>query len=307
MKLLMTGASGLLGLNAAMALAPHHEIIGGFLDHAIEVPHVRATRIDLSDAAAVHAWIADAKPDLVLHAAGLTNVDGCETNPALATRLNVTAAATVAQATARAGARLLHVSTDHLYDGSRSMYTETDPVSPVNVYADTKLEAERQVLRAHPSAFIIRTNFYGWGHPARQSFSDWILSGLRRGETLTMFHDVHFTPMLVNDLVDVMLDLAARAEPGIYNVAGGERLSKYAFGVAIASRFGFDPSRITPASADTFAFKARRPHDMSLDTGKTASALGYAMPSAAAGLDRLAALDADGLPGRLAAALRTGT
>ena len=102
-----------------------------------------------------------------------------------------------------------------------------------------------------------------------------------------MFHDVHFTPMLVNDLVDVMMALVEFAKPGIYNVAGGERLSKYAFGVAVASRFGFDPSRIRPASSETFAFKARRPHDMSLDTSKVARAVGHPMPGVAAGLDRL--------------------
>ena len=304
MKILITGVSGLLGLNAAVALAPRHDVIGGFLDHPIDVPNVHASRIDLSDRGAVDGWIQGERPDIVLHAAGLTNVDGCETNPSLAERLNVEAAETVAAAAARANARLLHVSTDHLYDGTRSMYSESDPVSPVNVYARTKLDAESAVRAAHPAAFVIRTNFYGWGHPARQSFSDWILASLRRGDTLTMFHDVHFTPLLVNDLVDVMMTLAATAAPGIYNVAGGERLSKHAFGSAVAARFGFDPSRIKAVSSDTFAFKARRPHDMSLDTSKTARAIGRPMPSAAEGIDRLARLEAERLPETLATALR---
>lgn len=303
MKILVTGVSGLLGLNAALVMRGDHRVVGAYLDQPVVVPGVDTHRIDISDREAVRRWCERERPDLVWHAAGLTNVDGCESNPALARRLNTDAAVFTAEAAASVGAQLVHVSTDHLFDGTTPNCLETQPPAPLNVYAWTKLHAESGVREVHPQAFIVRTNFYGWGHPKRQSFSDWILGALRRGETLNMFPDVHFTPMLANDLVDVCLDLVARGAPGVYNVAGGERLSKWAFGVAVAEHFGFNADRIASTSVETFAFKARRPHDMSLNTDKVARAVGYPMPGLHAGLDRLGRLERDGWPAMLADAL----
>jgi dTDP-4-dehydrorhamnose reductase len=305
-KLLVTGISGLLGLNVALALRGRHAVSGAYLEHPVALDGVRAQALDLTDPGAVRRWIDEEAPDVVLHTAGLTNVDGCETNPALATRLNVDVARNVAEAAAGTGARLIHLSTDHLFKGERPLHTEDDPPSPLNVYARTKLEAEHVVLEAEPRALVVRTNFYGWGHPGRQSFSDWILSAIRRGDPLSMFHDVYITPILVNDLIDALMDLVPVAASGIYNVAGGERVSKYAFGVALARRFGLDESLIRPVSVETFAFKARRPHDMSLCTAKAERVVGYAMPGVDKGLERLAALEHDDVPALLARALAVG-
>jgi dTDP-4-dehydrorhamnose reductase len=304
MRLLVTGISGLLGLNAAAALRDRCTVVGSFLEQPIELEGVRAVRLDVSDGEAVRRWIEAERPDVVLHTAGLTDVERCEADPDLAARLNVAASAHVAAAAHRAGARLVHVSTDHLFDGRDSLYVEDHPTSPLNVYASTKLAAEEAVRREHPGALVVRTNFYGWGSPRRRSFSDWIISSLRRGEGLRMFHDVHFTPLLANDFLDIVLELVNGAEPGVYNVAGGERLSKCEFAIALAERFGLDTSLIQSVSVETFAFKARRPHDMSLATDWAARRLGFPMPGVAAGIDRLARLERDGLPAVLAAALR---
>jgi len=306
LKLLVTGLSGLLGLNVAAALRGRHEVSGAYFEHRVQLADVPAIRLDVNDAGAVGRWIEAERPDVVLHAAGLTNVDACEIHPDLAERLNVDVAGYVAEAAAAAGSGLIHISTDHLFNGEASLYPEDHPPAPLNVYARTKLAAEQRVKDAHPRPYIVRTNFYGWGHPGRQSFSDWILGCLRRGERLRMFHDVYFTPILINDLVSVLLDLLARAQPATYNVAGGQRLSKYEFGVALASRFGLDPGLLESVSVDTFAFKARRPHDMSLATARVERAVGYPMPNAAAGIERLARLEHEGLPRTLADAFSGG-
>jgi dTDP-4-dehydrorhamnose reductase len=303
-KILLTGVSGLLGLNAAAVLRERHVVVGAYLDHPVALQGVSVLQVDMADEQAVNRWLERERPDLVWHTAGLTNVETCESSPDLAQRLNVGAAEHVAAAAARVGAGLIHVSTDHLFDGTVGRCAEATLASPLNVYAATKLEAERQVDAVHATAFILRTNFFGWGHARRRSLSDWIIDGLRQGETRGMFDDVYFTPMLANDLVDTGMALFDRGKPGLYHVAGGERLSKFAFGVAVAERFRLDARLIQPRSVETFTFEARRPRDMSLATEKVTSVVGYAMPDVDTAVERLARLEARGWPAMLAAATR---
>ena len=206
-RLFITGASGLLGLNAALQCRDRFRVTGTYRDHPVAIDGARLVRLDVLDAAAVDACLADARPEVVLHTAGMTNVEVCERDPAAARSLNVDAAAVVARAATRAGARLIHISSDHLFDGTAPLVDEDASPSPLNVYARTKAEAEAAVAAACPDALIVRTNFYGWGSPLKASFSDWILAALRRGSSLSMFTDVFFTPVLVNDLIDLALDL----------------------------------------------------------------------------------------------------
>ena len=299
MKILITGISGLLGLNAALALRGSHQVVGTYRDHPVHIDDVTSFRIDLQDSIATERILASSSPDLVIHAAGLTNVDACEASPALAYALNAESARSVAAAARRVSARLIHVSTDHLFDGEHAMSRESDLPQPLNVYAQTKLAAERLVIAEHPDALVVRTNFYGWGHPHRQSFSDWIISALRDGRTLTMFHDVYFTPILVNDLVDAMMKLAALGASGVCHVAGGERLSKHDFALALARQFTLDEGLLQPVSVSGFGFKARRPRDMSLDTTRVSTLLGHVMPNVEDGVQRLKVLESLGLPGLL--------
>jgi dTDP-4-dehydrorhamnose reductase len=220
--------------------------------------------------------------------------------------VNVTAAREVAQQARGRGIRLVHISTDHLFDGTKPDRRESDALAPLNVYAKTKAEAEHAVLDAYPGALVVRTNFYGWGTSIRTSFSDWILAGLRAGRTLTMFEDVFFSPILVNDLADALFTLIERDTRGLLNVAGGERVSKYAFAREAAEVFGLSRETLRAVAADTVPLKAPRPHDMSLSSDAVASVLRRGMPRVRAGLVRLRALEDAGWPARLESALATG-
>ena len=304
-KLAITGASGLLGVNLACALRDQWDLVGAYHAQRVTLDGVRAVSLDVGDRRAVCAWLADERPDVVWHGAGLTNVELCETDPGLAERLNVEATANVAEAAAACGARLVHISTDHLFDGMKKQYSEAAATQPLNVYAATKLRAEHVVSDLDRDALIIRTNFYGWGHPRRQSFSDWILSTLRSGGDLTMFRDVYFSPILINDLIDSVLALLDRRATGVYNVAGRERLSKLAFALELAKIFGLDTLKIHDVSVDSVSFRARRPQDMSLSTEKAARLLGAPLPNVVQGLNRLQALERAGWPTVIAGALGT--
>lgn len=239
--------------------------------------YLRGTRtvpLDLDSADSLSRTLEPNRPDIIVHAAGLTSVDECERKPEKAHHANAVVAKNVAVAAMRIGARLIHISTDHLFAGTRSYYTEDDPPEPVNVYARTKLLAEQWVRAAHPGALIVRTNFFGWGHRYRQSFSDWIFHGLRDGKALTLFDDVFFTPILADRLALAAHQLAERGATGICNVTGQERLSRYEFALRLARYFALPEGGIRRGKISQADLAARRPPDMSLDNAKACALLG---------------------------------
>jgi len=290
MKLFVTGISGLLGLNIGMELRSRFQVAGIYHTHPIAVDDIAAEPLDATLPGRLDQLLEDVRPDVIIHTAGLTNVEECEANPDLACRLNVNMSENVARTAARLEIKLVHLSSDHLFDGERPNRSETEMPVPVNVYARTKWRAEQVVAQACPGALIIRTNFFGWGTSIRTSFTDWILRALEDSRSLSMFTNVFFTPILMNDLIDLILQLVRREASGIYHVAGGDRLSKYDFALMVAEVFGCPADQISAASVSSFPFKAKRPRDMSLSCRRTEELLGISMPRVSEGLLRLRSL-----------------
>jgi len=298
-RIFITGVSGLLGLNAGLHLKERHDVTGCYWSHPVRIDGLETIRLDLSDAAAVHRALDELQPQIILHTAGLTNVDACEDNPSEAERLNVEISEHVARAAQAVGAFLVHISTDHMSDGTKALVTETAAPAPLNVYAQTKWQAECAVTKLCPEALIVRTNFFGWGSLVKASFSDWVLQGLRQGKTLPLFVDVYITPILINQLVDVIERLLQRRATGIFNVAGRDRVSKFEFGMRLAKVFGYPGDALRPVSVRDVPLRAQRPLDMSLNTDKVAKAVGRAMPSVEDSLRELKNLDESGWRARV--------
>ena len=262
--------------------------------HPVGVVGAREIAADIADVDAISGVIAKSGAEVIVHAAGLTNVDECERNPREARRLHAEGTRNVAVAAEQTGAKLVYMSTDHLWDGTRAMVTEDTPPYPINVYARTKLEGETIALQAKTRTLSVRTNFFGAGRPWRKSFSDWIIDRLRDGAALNMFADAYFTPIALNHLIRFLVELVEMDACGPINVAGGERLSKFDFAVMLANAAGFSENNIRRASISGFGLAAPRPRDMSLDTSRVASLLGRPMPRAA---DGIATLFDDSEPG----------
>lgn len=285
---LITGASGLFGHAMVETLVRRgYSVVALRGIHPVNVPNVREFGLDITDERATREIIAASGAKVIVHAAGLTNVDECERNPKAAQRSHVEGTRNVVAAATDAGARLVYISTDHLWDGTQSFVTEETPPYPINEYARTKLEGERIALQAPMPTLSIRTNFFGNGRPWRKSFSDWILECLASGSALNMFTDAYFTPIALHHLTELLVDLVSRGETGILHVAGSERLSKYDFAVALAKAAGYPQSNIKRASVATYGLAAPRPRDMSLDTSRVARILGRSMPTTAEGIDAL--------------------
>lgn len=278
-RVLITGGSGLLALNWACCMRDSWEPVLALHSRNIKLAGTRAEFVDLESAAALKKQLASLRPDLVVHAAGLTSVDQCEEQPAVAMHVNAELARNVAAATAAVDVKLIHISTDHLFDGGKSLYTENDPPAPINVYARTKLQGEEWVLQENPAALVVRTNFFGWGHRHRQSFSDWIIASLRAGTAVTMFDDAYFTPILADALARSAHELVGSNAHGIINIVGDERISKYDFAMQLAQVFGLPAALIQRGKLSAASLFARRSPDMSLDNAMARRKLGGTLGS----------------------------
>lgn len=275
-RILVTGGTGLLALNWACALRGQADVTLGTHRHGVRLTGVASLRLDLSDGDSLSRQVSRTGADLIVHTAGLTNVDRCEDMPAEARHANAEIARNVAEVAAAAGIRLIHLSTDHLFSGIHQFYAEQATPEPLNEYARSKLLAEQWVQQACPDALILRTNFFGWGYAGRQSFSDWIIYGLRAGRSLPLFDDVFITPILADALAHAAHALLDQGTNGIFNLVGGERISKYEFGTRLAAAFGLPRALIHPAKVEQAHLHAIRPKDMSLDNSRLKQAIGYA-------------------------------
>lgn len=265
---LITGGSGLLALNWALAIRDQHKVILGLHERDVTLRRVESRWIDMTSVDMLARTFEAINPTLVVHTVALTNVERCEEEPALARHINVDLATNVAKVCSAYGVPLIHISTDHLFAGDKPLLDETEPPHPVNIYGRTKAEAEIRVLETHPRAVVMRTNFYGWGPSYRRSFSDTIIDALRAGKTLTLFDDAFYTPILIEEAVKAAHDLVDLKAVGIFHVGGDERISKYAFGLKIADTFKLDATLIRRGRMSERQELVRRPHDMSLSNNK---------------------------------------
>lgn len=285
-SVLITGATGLLGVNLIAHASSQWRVVG--VSHSRKLAEragVEAKIADLSIASEAYGVIGEARPDVVINCVAATNVDACETDPERAIRLNVTTARNVAMAARTVGARLVHVSTDAVYDGEGALHSENEKPAPRSVYAKTKLEAETAVLVVDPGAAVARVNFFGEGaFPG--GLANWLITELSAQRKVNGFSDVYFSPMFVGDLASALLCLAETVYSGVINVGGDERLSKYEFAMHLATVWRFDPGLIAPVHLAEARMAAPRPIDSSMLVDRARS-LGICTVGARQGLERM--------------------
>jgi len=285
--MLITGGSGRLALNWALAMRERHAVTLALHARHVSLSGVQTRSIRLEEVDSISAVFDELRPDLVVHTAGMTGVEECEANPELARKANVEIAQNIASVCSRLGLQMVHISTDHLFTGENPRVEEGHPVAPQNVYARTKAEAETRILETYPDALVVRTNFYGWGPSYRKSFSDVIVTALRRGERLTLFQDVFYTPILIEALVESAHELVKREISGIINIVGDERISKHQFGLKVAEHFQLEPGLVTGENFADRSNLVQRPRDLSLSNRKACDLLGRSLGGVDKQLQRL--------------------
>jgi dTDP-4-dehydrorhamnose reductase len=295
MRILITGASGLLGLNLALEAARDHAVWGQVNQHVLRTRAFTVLPADLLAPGAIERLLDESQPDWVIHCAALANVDACEADPGRARQLNSEVPGKLAAAVARGGARLVHISTDAVFDGQKGI-TAGGSSQPTGHLCADKVDSERAVAAADPKAIIARVNLFGWSLSGQRSLGEFFFYNLSAGKPVRGFTDVYFCPLLANDLGRLLLQMLGKELAGLYHVVSSQCLSKYDFGVAVANRFGLDASLISPASVASAGLTAARSPRLTLRSDKLAKALGEVIPSISTGIKRFYTLYQQGYP-----------
>jgi len=298
-RLLITGVSGLLGINLAEEKISTHEVIGVDRGKLKSAPF-KVLKADLLAADTVARVLDEAQPSWVVNCAAMADIDECEDNPELAGLLNTELPYRLAKACYARGVKLVHLSTDAVFDWQRDgFYTEEDIVNPNGIYALTKYKGERAVLTENPDAIVARVNFYGWSLSGRRSLAEFFYNNLTNNKSMSGFTDAIFCPMLVNDTARVLVKMLQKGLSGLYHLVGPQAMSKYQFGVELARKFSLKESWISPRSIHTSNLSVKRSHNLSLSTNKLSTDLGTPLPEFSTGLNQFFTLHQQGYPQKI--------
>ena len=272
MKVLVTGASGQLG----------HEVVrvSSRLGHEIITPSLQDMDFMVPDQVA--ETVLACRADWVVNCAAFTQVDQAESEPEAAFTVNRDSAGHLAQAVAELDGRLVHISTDFVFDGRQSCpYQEDDLPNPLSVYGQSKLEGEQAVLKAMPAAIVLRTAWVYGAHG--ENFVKTMLRIAATGKPLRVVNDQTGTPTWAADLASVILPLFDCDAAGVLHYTNAGQTTWYGFAVAIleeAARLGFDirTQAVHPVSTDEYPTPATRPAYSVLDTQKIQACLPVPVP-----------------------------
>lgn len=292
MKILLTGANGLLGQKLVALLLPQPavELVAtgrGPNRLAPYFPALRYRPLDVTDAAQVRQVLAAEQPDCLIHTAAMTQVDDCELNPDACWQQNVTAVAHLAAACAELGIHLIHLSTDFIFNGEHGPLAEDAEPDPLSHYGRSKLAAERVVQATPGLRWVIARTVLVYGTllgGGRSNIVQWVRDSLRNGQAIKVVDDQYRTPTLAEDLALGCWLLARQQAQGLFHLSGRELLTPYQMAQQVAAYFELDSSLLERVDASTFSQPGRRPVRTGFLIDKAARELGYAPHTFAEGI-----------------------
>jgi dTDP-4-dehydrorhamnose reductase len=285
-KILVTGANGLLGQKVVEIFKRESEyellscdLVGNEKD---------GLTLDITDHQKVMDVVGTYKPSVIINAAAFTNVDLAETEKETAYKINATAVGYLAEAANVFDAKLIHISTDYVFDGKNGNYSEESLPNPISYYGKSKLAGENLVKSKLQDHAIIRTQvLYGFGRNIKKNFVMWVVERLGKRESIRIVDDQIGNPTLVDELAFAVLKVCQKNAVGLYHVSGFETISRYEFASRIAGVFGLDFSFVKPIKSTELAQAARRPQNSSFICLKAQTELGIKMPTVAESLSQM--------------------
>jgi len=288
LRILITGGSGFLGSVLGKILSAKHEVHSARLN-AEAPPWGLPVQFDIQDAELVARAFARVRPNCVVHTAALTKPDYCETRPEETRAVNVTGTRNIVEGCKTVGAKLIHISTDLVFDGKEGNYCEDDPARGINEYSRSKIAAEQIVLSDSPDAVILRLSvLYGPRYSTHPCFLDEILARWRRGQAMAFFTDQYRNPTFAPQVADAVEQILAQPQVrGLFHLGGADRLSRYEFALIVGAMVGAPGELIGRASMFDHPGPAARPQDCSLDSENIGRKLGVIPIGCAEGLSEM--------------------
>jgi len=280
MRILITGANGLLGYKLVQLLSQQADIktIATARKTITQLPaNVMFRELDITNGLQTVKVLDELKPDTVINTAAMTQVDQCESDREQCWKANVTGVENLVAACSKNNAHLVHVSTDFIFDGTHGPLTETAVPKPINYYGESKLAGEQAVEQSKSSWAILRTVLVYGVTPdmSRSNIVLWVKKSLEDGKTINVVNDQWRTPTLAEDLAMGCLLAAKKKASGIYHISGEEMMTPFDIAIGTADFFKLNKALINPTDSTKFKQPAARPLKTGFVIIKAKKELGY--------------------------------
>jgi dTDP-4-dehydrorhamnose reductase len=269
-KLMIVGGSGLLGGHLIQSAKTDYEVIATYMGHPFEIAGCRSIFLDITNSDKTESCIIKEEPDVIVLSAAQRNVDYCEKNQEEVWKVNVEGVKNVATASKKVQAKVIYISTDLVFDGSKDNYSEGDETHPISHYGRTKLEGEREVARILDDSAVARVSvLYDWNpFDHTYNFVSWVYNSLKEGKNFELFTDQHRNATYIKNACDALLQIHKKDERGIFHVAGKNCVNRHYIGKKVAEIFKFDDNLISTCTSEQSNWVAKRPSKCCLSTKK---------------------------------------
>ena len=288
MRILITGITGLLGTSIYQMAEKEHDMVGIYHPKRhLQAPfNVPVFSVNVSDVIEMENIISSFKPDVIIHTAGIGNVDYTEQNKEEAYKINVVGTNNIVKICEENKIRLVYISSNAVFNGNDPLYSENDNTTPINYYGVLKVEAENLVKSSNVDWVILRPILmYGWPYPGeRENHVVFWIKNLRSGKPIKVVDNVYSKPLYSRSCAEAILEIVEQNKNGIYHVAGSDHISLYEFSMITAEVFQLDRDLITPVPDSYFSELTLRPRDTSFSTEKLERDTGYKPMSVREGL-----------------------
>jgi len=289
-RILITGGTGLLG-KALIETNRDARISSIYLGSysMADRANVSYHKADICDTNMLEGIFRQTRPQVVIHTAGIANVDYCEKNYDEAYRANVIGTRNITDLAREFGAKMVFISTNAVFDGKSAPYSEDSTPSPINLYGKMKVESEGILKKSGLKHLIVRPILmYGWNNKhERPNTVTWLIKKLQNGDRVNIVNDVYENPLLNVSCAEIIWELINLNKEGIYHIAGRDAVNRHAFAKTIADVFNLDSSLIDEVSSDFFHSLAPRPRNTSYNTSKIENELNIRMLGLGEGLNTM--------------------
>ena len=274
MRIMLTGAFGQLGHSLTNVLNKKHDLILT----GREIPaSKKGIKLNIQNKIHLNEIIQSTEPDIIINLAAMTNVDDCEVNPTLAREINIAGVQNIIESFS---GKIIQISTDYVFDGKNGPYSESDEVSPVSIYGQTKLNAEKILLENNNNHLIIRGNvLYDYNPYIKSSFLNWVIQSLQNGNEINVANDIFNNPTWSRSMADIIKICLSNDVNGILHWGDKDYISRYDFAKIISEKFSLKSSLIKPISSSELGLIAPRPLNSGLISEKAIKLLNVLQPS----------------------------